>query len=408
MKKAIFGCIILLSMVFGGCSKEIQKEPTEKNEYGDKLIAETMGVPEHYTFQNESESGISKVLVDADVLVPEVYGVDVLEAIPAVFTDEEVRAFVERHSGDFQWKHALTDQPYAGEGLSKEDLDDVFLGIQDYSLWLYNEGGQQGDDTIQEISAHFWINEKTGELAYQPELSYTKFQGGDDPVDPRMFAILPLNENNMADDCTISLEQAVAFGDEEVKFFFSDFFLSQYGQLGESGNPQVPNYYGFRYTRNINGIPVNVEPYGGGGGDGSDYTIGNENICITVNDDGVCYVYYQNPLKTGEVVEKNVTLLPFEDIIDIFEKVSILSIQHLELYDNLVENVMDIREIRFGYMAVKQSESVGGYYYIPVWDFYGLHYPVYENNQYYPEAYDAPEFTINAIDGTVIDRNHGY
>lgn len=94
------------------------------------------------------------------------------------------------------------------------------------------------------------------------------------------------------------------------------------------------------------------------------------------------------------MVEENVELLPFADIIDIFENVSLLSIKHLEIYDNLVENVMDIREIRFGYMAVKQSESIGGYRYIPVWDFYGIHWPVYEGNAYYPEHWDSPEFTL--------------
>ena len=74
----------------------------------------------------------------------------------------------------------------------------------------------------------------------------------------------------------------------------------------------------------------------------------------------------------------------------------------------IVLSVMDIRKIRFGYMAVKQSESIGGYRYIPVWDFYGVHYPVYEDSQFYPESCDDPVFTINAVDGTVIDRNMGY
>ena len=101
-------------------------------------------------------------------------------------------------------------------------------------------------------------------------------------------------------------------------------------------------------------------------------------------------------------------LLPFDAIMEIFEKVSLLSIQHLEIYEELVETVMDIKEIRFGYMAVRQSESIGGYRYIPVWDFYGLRYPVYEGNQYFPESFDEPVFTINAMDGTVIDRDMGY
>lgn len=400
MKKVIVGVLILLLTVLSGCSKDVQNNQTKRKEYGEQSIAGSIKVPKHYTFQKESESGISKVIVDADIFVPEVDRVDILEAIPLVFANEEIQAFIDRHTDNFQWITAMTDIPYAGEGLRKKDLGEFLPGFQDYLLWIY----RNDEDLIQEIVVKFWKNDKTGEIAYEPSLSYTKCKTD---IDPALTLISPLNEHNMADACTISLEQAVAFGDEEVKFFFPDFFLSQYGQLSQSaGRPWTPSYYGLRYTRNINGIPVNVDSVHGGGGDGSDYTIGNENVCITVNDDGVCWLNYSNPLKTGDIVEENVTLLPFEDIMDVFEKVSILSIQHLEIQEDLIENVMDIREIRFGYMAVKQSESIGGYYYIPVWDFYGVYYPNY--GQPDRESDDEPVFTVNAIDGTVIDRDLGY
>lgn len=399
MKKVIVGFLILLLTALSGCGNDVQNNSTEKKASGEQLLAENIKVPKHYTFQKESESGISKVIVDADVFVPEVDKVDVLEAIPVVFTNEEIQAFIDRHTDNSQWINAMTHMPYAGEGLSKKDFEGGLSVFQMYSLWISCED----NNLVKELVVHFGIDEKTGKIAYEPNLSYTKCKKG---ISPDLTLLSPLNENNMADDCIISLEQAVAFGDEEVKFFFPDFFLSQYGQLQTgSERPWTPGYYGLRYTRNINGIPVNVDGYYGVGDD-SDYTIGNESVWITVNDDGVCWLDYRNPLKTGAVVEENVTLLPFEDIIDVFEKVSILSIQHLEIYEDLVKNVMDVREIRFGYMAVKQSESVGGYYYIPVWDFYGVYYPNYGQTDL--EFDNTPVFTINAIDGTVIDRDLGY
>lgn len=398
MKKTILGITILFLAVLSGCDKDTS---AAQSSYGNTLISETMEVPEHYTFESVSESGKSKVLVDADIIVPEVYGADIIEAIPAVFTEEQINTFIKRHTGDFEWYNTKTNTVYSGEGFSKEDLGEPFNGVRAYSLRLDNTQDIDKGGAYREILVDFWVYEKTGKIAYVPTLEYAN---GERP--PAISQILPLNSENMANDCTISLNEAINFADAEAHLLSSDFALSQYGQLNQKfGGTQ---YYGLKYTRKINGIPVNPDLFRGVGGDSSDYTSGTECVWITVNDDGVCGIHYVNPTQMGEVVTENVELLPFQDIMDVFEKVSMLSIKHLEIYDNLVENVMDIRKIRFGYMAVKQSESIGGYRYIPVWDFYGVHYPVYEDNQYYPESCDDPVFTINAVDGTVIDRNMGY
>lgn len=402
--------VFLLSgiLALSGChGEETLSQTPENSTYGAVPIAEAMGVPEHYTFSRQSESGKSRVIVDADVMVPEVYGVDVLEAVPVVFTDEEVQDFVQRHTGDFEWKNVVTKQPYQGEGLAKECLDET-MGLFSCSLWLNHQSHDNDTDLYREIIVQFWIQGKNEEIAYIPTLTYTNSRASETPS---ISEVLPLNEKNQADGCTISLEEAAAFGEKEMQALFPDFFLSQYGQLGSDGNenqfPYHPPYYALKYTRSINEIPVNID-IRRGVGDGSDYTAGTESVWMTVNDSGVCWLEYANPMRTGETVEKNVKLLSFQEILEIFEKVSLLSIQHLELYDTLVETVMDIREIRFGYMAVRQSERIGGYHYIPVWDFYGIKYPVYEGNQYYPKAFDEPVFTINAMNGTVIDRTLGY
>lgn len=403
MRKKVLGVTMLLLAVLSGCGKEKEAESPSKSSYGDTLIAESMGVPDCYTFENVSESGKSKVVVDADIIVPEVYGADVIEAIPVTFSEEEIRAFIRQHTGDFEWYDGTNGKAYSGQGFTKEVFGEDLIGIQSYSMLLTNSEESDQGDAYREIDVSFWLDEKTGEIAYTPALTYTN-----SPGNPEISIIVPLNEENMADGCTISLEEAIYFADAEAEFLSPDFTLFQYGQMayGE-GVENSPRYYAFKYTREINGIPVNAD-IARGVGDGSGYTSGTERLWLTVNDAGVCWLGYSDPTQNGEVVAENVALLSFQEIRDIFEKVSMLSIKHLEIYDNLVENVMDIREIRFGYMAVKQSESIGGYRYLPVWDFYGVHWPVYENATYYPETFDDPVFTINAIDGTVIDRDMGY
>ena len=94
----------------------------------------------------------------------------------------------------------------------------------------------------RKIDVSFWLDEKTGEIAYTPALTYTN-----SPGNPEISIIVPLNEQNMADGCTISLEEAIHFADAEAEFLSPDFTLFQYGQMayGE-GLENSPRYYAFK------------------------------------------------------------------------------------------------------------------------------------------------------------------
>ena len=129
-----------------------------------------------------------------------------------------------------------------------------------------------------------------------------------------------------------------------------------------------------------------------------------------MNDEGVCFVRYSNPYDVGEVIERDCELLSFDEIMDIFSRVGLLSIQHLERYPDLKENTLEVYRIAFGYMAVRQPDDVDAYYYVPVWDFYG-HRVLYGTGGYahgkeFGKIWGCSELTINAIDGTVIDRRY--
>ncbi|MBQ4640837.1 MAG: hypothetical protein IJB69_10050, partial [Clostridia bacterium] len=67
-------------------------------------------------------------------------------------------------------------------------------------------------------------------------------------------------------------------------------------------------------------------------------------------------------------------------------------------------NGMHITEIRLGYMPVLCKDNPNQWELHPVWDFIG--------SRILPlETYDVPCYslmTIDAVDGTIIDRNYGY
>ena len=69
-----------------------------------------------------------------------------------------------------------------------------------------------------------------------------------------------------------------------------------------------------------------------------------------------------------------------------------------------------INEVRLGYMRVREDGNAGEATMIPVWDFIGTRSITYEGEE---AAYDESSvfnswITVNALDGTIIDRDLGY
>ena len=75
-----------------------------------------------------------------------------------------------------------------------------------------------------------------------------------------------------------------------------------------------------------------------------------------------------------------------------------------------------VHRMAFGYVRINDKDNPNEYILVPAWDFFVSHTHVwrqYENGTYVirevPENYAIDSYlTINAIDGTVIDRAYGY
>lgn len=117
--------------------------------------------------------------------------------------------------------------------------------------------------------------------------------------------------------------------------------------------------------------------------------------------------YWCNPWEVGDSLQEDVPLLPFEQIMNTFGAIAPLTIQNMENEYKLLGgsgNRWEITEIRLGYMPVLRKDHSGLWELRPVWDFIGI-------RSFAEEYYDQPgncALTIDAIDGTVIDRGYGY
>lgn len=190
--------------------------------------------------------------------------------------------------------------------------------------------------------------------------------------------------------------------DTLAKMRVDGFVCSGSSAYGHSYDDSV-GAYGFFFTRQINGITEtcyndeNTDIY-----DGMSWQY--EKIRIFVNDDGVVYADYSGPTEVTEIVAEKTTLMPFEQIREVFEKMVIVVGSRI---DNItyvhVQAEYVVTEVRLGLTCMPEQGKDTALL-VPTWSFMGYEkgrsgsgadYSVGSN------GYDCI-LAINAIDGSVV------
>ena len=103
-------------------------------------------------------------------------------------------------------------------------------------------------------------------------------------------------------------------------------------------------------------------------------------------------------------------LLPWSEIQGIFEEMLVKKYSDFFADNKDVTVSFDINEVRLGYMRVIEKGNVFEGRMVPVWDFFGsetINYPDISEPYVIEGPYES-WLTINAMDGTIIDRELGY
>jgi|AGTN01.2.fsa_nt_gi Antirepressor regulating drug resistance, predicted signal transduction N-terminal membrane component len=194
-------------------------------------------------------------------------------------------------------------------------------------------------------------------------------------------------------------------------------------------DPQIPQAYLLYYTRNLDGVPVSYDlrSYSASNNEES-YSVPDmyERIMVAVDDSGVTYLRWQGPISVNNASAKNSPIIPFAGVMSLAKnQLSYLYAaydsnqtqpsgpaqpQASSAIDNgkVVSNEVIIQKITLGLMQLpikdeNKSELV------PVWDFFGYYQTAYESGAkvtYYKNGESL--LTINAVDGSIIDRSKGY
>ena len=153
--------------------------------------------------------------------------------------------------------------------------------------------------------------------------------------------------------------------------------------------------------------------------------IKQENIILELSDEGIIGFTWADPYEVVEKSSDNMNLLSFDEIKQLVE--SMLPMKTLWAYpgeeqdEDIIGRRLTIDKISLSYMQVRKKSDLQNRYYIPVWNVIGS--MTYQYSDTYDSSgggfivdengerigfEDCSVLTINAIDGTVIDRLLGY
>ena len=447
-------------------------ETPQSSETSSSVLRSALGAPEHYSSEVKDDTGKLQILTDADVEIPEASKVSAISVsqhpLDQALMDQVTETFLPDatfYSEDSYYKQTKPElqkqieelKGYVAEG----NLDPYNYGTDDegnpnYDIYstienmeaAYEEAPEEKQ--LQEIPAQLnqkengenqflsmaetkdgkWYNYKVVSYSSMPiniqisriyenvALRDISFWGSYEAL--KDYAEVP-DEETLKNDIGISFEEAKKLADEKVaELSIPDMEMGEweYALLwntdietgGYTREKQIAAGYQFHYVRKINKIPVTYTIAYGGGLESMESemeTWSYEVLDLVVNKDGVEYLEFDNRYDEGEVKTENLKLLSFDEIMKIYEKMML--VQNADTLNYEQERIYHINRITFGYTRIYEpaSDPKTGIL-VPAWDFFGGFESTYEgvtsiNNMTY-QSY----LTINAIDGSIIDRCLGY
>ena len=138
-----------------------------------------------------------------------------------------------------------------------------------------------------------------------------------------------------------------------------------------------------------------------------------EDMTFAIDDTGIVGFGWRSPYNMAGTVTENSNLLSFSDITSVFETMSLA----VNAWDglaqgnpNLVGIDITVDHIQFGLTRVTEQDKRDSGLLVPAWDFFGTMTYINEQDGQTKEFKDGPIpiLTVNAIDGSIINRSLGY
>ena len=381
-------------------------------------IAEQIAAPARISETVQSDSGNWNITFEADLIVPEAESVSIYAVSPRAFTPEEIERIAA----------AVFDIPYEGtpeyqpSSLTLENGETV---IQPQAAYHSLEQGEGRNNKLVPLSRMLvTTHEKSDGTLLLSEIDYQRRNEAlRDPDIVRFSAehappALPTDTKPV--NCNISFEDAKAQADAIAAKAAPHMAYTGHGTI-QWWNPNPPadpdavitvfnaEAWIFYYAP-VYDIPCSLAydsfMLNTSGNIGAACT--EESLRIVINHEGVQNLNYSSPHTLTSVIEEDCQLLSFNQVMDVARSILPLTANTADSREGTHAQI-NIDEIRLGCMRIVQNDQPENMILVPVWDFYGtieVHmddFLAWRTNT----AMDSL-LTINAIDGTVIDRKYGF
>ena len=299
-----------------------------------------------------------------------------------------------------------------GEEITKVQDSDYFAGVAETKDGIFNY--HISNSLAPDIS--FKIEKRRAEIE-DPELT-SKWKEGEYAIKWEGDSTGGISEEQAMEYIDISYEEAEQIAKEKVdqlgwdmQVYDWDYAFCHTGRYEIKPDNVLDGGYLFHFTKVLDEAPITYTSSYGGGLEDMDSTLvpwSYERCEVIVGDGGIQKVEIYNPYDVGGIQTEHVKLMSFDEIIKIYEQMMEISNSDLSIFKNMTYH---IKKITLGYSRIydPNTDSDTGLL-VPVWDFFGA--SDYESDDYSetdPGEHSTQSYlTINAIDGTVIDRGLGY
>ena len=433
--------------------------------HNDALYAR-LGAPKRWVYEGLSDEGKFNIVADAEVVLPQAAQLPVVRAVRRELTQEDIDKVGETLFG----RDAAY---YQTARFTKEQLEKQILE-QKANLQKARPTPPETTEAIQrniedlermhaDAPSESELNEATLNIVAHQADAYEEYDGvevctfqdggtfriaaGNVYEDGIYSIAVSVSNNNsptlfMPQDSegypaphgvTISKGEALERAAAVAKELAPDLDLVYTGVAGTSSGDTSRNWgWHFIFMRSVNGVKTVYAGQDVGASMETEvqYPVRNEKIAITVDDLGICGLFWENPMNVTKTLNVDVAVLSFDEITDLIRK----NLYTYYSYDIDRDNGCTIKvdRLELGLMRVDVRNG-NDYYYLPVWSVYsdieateayrkmqkqfkdiGDRYALDENGDPIHAGFSSSDnqatasVTINAIDGSVIDRDLGY
>ena len=433
-------------------------------------LYDLLGASTRYSVDLTPKSDIVKIIVDADVYLPNTLEMPTLHVEPRDFTQEEVTKLFNALCGDtvmYKAQEQMTKEEVAEriadvESEMKTATDKDRLKKLESNLAYWKEDYEKAPETVEKQISDGTLEERQlgiGEYlgkykaldAYEHQEGYYTYGGKafhvygqtydkntkssyDFPIGGSIWYIRDqafgqyLNYNVrkwIADETAVpadaaGLKMTPVEARKLVEAFWTDngfedmavigVYLTRNSDTGNGGDRKVPDPYGDNSAYVVacgKSIDGILPPPPCPG----DPHWGFESCSFTITDNGIENFNWYSPYAYGDVTTENSALLTFDKIDEIFQKMMLVKYDLTGGSNGLTSATYRIDRVALEMSRVTNRKSSEKGLLVPVWNFYGSYYFTYEHGGNFGsddrEDFPSPLLRINAIDGTVIEPRYG-